>query len=378
MKSLQTCVILGLLSACAFGAMAQNAAKTASPAGTPIPSYTLRFGKPLKTALGRGGAVMSAVHVCGEDGTVLWEVRESEGDGAGGVMVLHSLDQAGQTIRFSPGHLPGYTDQISHPFRFFTSETRVVALVYATPVKANPSDQRPNQVKLALIYDRKGALQKAVRLPEDGLQVITMGLYESGNLLAIGADDHDHSARLLVIDANGEIVREIKLFDEDYNLRKNAKEDQMLSGIMQNNSGALGMMQIIPHGQNLLLVPVFTRQPIIEVNEHGTVRVYPLQVPDGFFLGLPLSIGKRGWVFETSGGGFTEPKENERPPVAFAIKPGPVLVFDPSDGSVLRKIEKSADNSNAELICEHEGEYTALTTDPADGSLEVLKASIPR
>lgn len=378
MKSFQNPVIFGLFCASAFCVVAQNADKTTSKEEPPIPSYTLEFGKPQKTALGGGNTVMSGLHTCGEDGTVFLEVRDNQSDGMG-LMALHSLDRTGQSIRFSPGHLPGYTDEISHPVRFFANETRVAALVYATPVKASPSDPPPDhQVELALIYDRKGALQKAVRLPEDGLQVSAVGLYESGNLLAVGADNHDHSARLFVVDENGEIVRQIRLFDEDYNLRKNAKDDQMLSAVIQNKSGALEMMQIIPHGQNLLLIPVLTRQPIIEVNEHGIVRVYPLQIPDGIFLDEPLAIGKQGWSFETSRGGFKEPKENEEPPKMFAIKPGPVLVFNPYDGSVLRKIEKSPDSSQAVLLCERDGEFTALTTDHNDGSLEVLKASIPR
>ena len=377
MKSLQNPLIFGLFCASAFCAIAQNADKSASRAETPVSSYTLEFGKPQKTALGGGGTVMSAMHTCGEDGTVFLEVRDNQSDGMG-LMALHSLDRAGQSIRFSPGHLPGYTDEVSQPFRFFANEARVVALVYATPVKASLSGPTPDQVKLALIYDRKGSLQKAVRLPEDGWQVSTVGLYESGNLLAIGADNRDHSARLLVVDESGETVREIRLFDEDYNLRENSQKDQMLSGVLQNKSGALAMMQIIPHGQNLLLIPVYARQPIIEVNENGIVRVYPLQIPDGFFLGEPLSIGKQGWSFETSGGGFKEPKENEEPLKMFAIKPGPVLVFDPHEGSVLRKIDKSPDNSQAVLVCEHDREYTALTTDHNDGSLEILKASIPQ
>jgi hypothetical protein len=99
-------------------------------------------------------------------------------------------------------------------------------------------------------------------------------------------------------------------------------------------------------------------------------------MPNGFFLGEPLSISKKSWKFETSGGGLEEPKNNEEATKSFIIKPGPVLFFNPSDGSVLGKVEKSVDGSKAMLVCEHDGEYTALTTNPKDGSLEILKASI--
>ena len=61
----------------------------------------------------------------------------------------------------------------------------------------------------------------------------------------------------------------------------------------------------------------------------------------------------------------------------FVINPGPVLVFSPFDDSLLREVSKPLDSSKAVLVCEQDGEYTALTTDRADGTLEVMKASIP-
>jgi hypothetical protein len=359
-----------------FCADAQDAGKSAPTEEIPVRSYTLEFGKPVKTGLGSGGAVMSAMHTCGEDGTVFLEVRDNQADGIG-PMTLHSLDREGQTVRFVPGHVPGYADEISHPLRFFSGETRVAALVNATPVKASVSDPEPDPVKLALIYDRKGALQKAVRLPNDGLDVTAVGLYDSGNLLVVGANTEDHSARLLVVSEAGDTVRELRLFDEDYNLRNGAKEDQMLSGIVNNRSGALQMMQVVAHGHDLLLIPVYTRQPILEVNEQGVVHVYRLKIPDGFFLAEPLSLGKQSWSFESSGGGFKEPKQGETATKMFVINPGPVLVFSPFDDSLLREVSKPLDSSKAVLVCEQDGEYTALTTDRADGALEVMKASIP-
>jgi hypothetical protein len=382
MKSSRNFVMLGLFCAATFCALAQDTGKTSkdkdvSKAEETIPHYTLEFDKPQKTALGGSGTVMGGITSCDENGTIFLEVRDVQSDGMG-LMALHSLDLSGQSIRFSPGHVPGYTDPISQPMRFFASDIRVVALVFAMPVKASLSDPTPDRVELALIYDRKGALQKAVRLPE-GLEVTALGLYESGNLLAVGADNRNHSARLLVVNQSGDTEREIRLFDEDYNLGKNAQRDQMLSSMVQNKSGALGMMKIVPYGQNLLLLPTYSRQPVIEVNEHGIVRVYPLQIPEGLFLGEPLSISRKSWKFGTSGGGFKEPgKGEDAEPKAFRIKPGPVLVFNPNDGSVLGKVEKSADGSKAMLVCEHDGEYTALTTNREDGTLEILKASIPK
>jgi hypothetical protein len=317
---------------------------------------------------------MGGFLTCSADGTIFLEVTDAQSDHMG-LLALHSLAPSGESVRFSPGRVPGY-DQITQPLRFFAGEARVAALVYATPAKKSLTDSTPDPVMLGLIYDRKGALQKAVRLP-DNTQTTALGIYGSGDLLAVEVNIQDKTARLMVLGPDGDSIRELRLFDDDYNLSKTAKEDQMLSGVKQNKWGALATMMTVPYGEDLLLISVYTRQPVIEVNEHGIVRVYPLQIPKGLYLDTPLSISRNGWTFAMSGGGRDHPNEEDTPQ-AFVIKPGPVLIFNPSDGSARRRIEKSANDQRAVLACEHDGEYTALTTSREDGSLQVLKATIPQ
>lgn len=352
------------------------------PAQSPddeIPRFTLDFGEPQQTALGSNPAVMLANTACRADGTLFIGISDgSPGDPSIRFPSLHSLDPAGQVVRFETSHLAGYSDQsIYWSGKFFAGEHWVVTLVSATP--QNSEDKvAPAPVQLALIYDHKGAFQRAVQLP-DGVQIAAIGAYDSGELLIIGSSANNKLARLLVVDADGDIDRELRLFDEDYNLKQHAKEDQLLSGVEQNKAGALTDMDILPYGQDLLLFPSLTRQPVVEVNEHGIVRVYSLQVPKGFFLSSMLSMSGYTWKIATVSNHIEPAKSADSgPPQAYALTNGPVFEFDPSSGAVLRRIDTPKDAPGNSLVCEYDGQYTALTTDPKNGRFELLKASIPR
>jgi hypothetical protein len=364
-----------LLGAYAFGLQAQDVAKPIEAANpdADIPRVVLDFGKPYKLNLGVNGMAMGGNTACGEDGSIFLEVYVPDSRNG---MVLHSLAPDGKIVRFNPGNIQGYKF-IGMPTRFFADETHIAALVDAQPEKASPQDKWPPPVQLALIYDRQGVFQKAVRLP-DGFEASALGMYGSGNLLVVGANVSDKSAHLLVVSESGGIDREMRLFDEDYNLSPHAKEDQPLSSAPVFKAGALSSMRIIPYGQNLLLFPTATKQPIIEVNEHGIVHVYPLQIPKGFVLETLLSTDGHRWKVSTLSEQVETIKVKDSDSHSYAMKYGPIFEFDPADGTALRRIERPESASWAVLACEHDGEYAAFTTDAKDGSLELMKASVPK
>jgi hypothetical protein len=203
-------------------------------------------------------------------------------------------------------------------------------------------------------------------------------MYGSGNLLVVGANAKDKSVHLLVVSESGNVDREMRLFDEDYNLSPHAKEDQPLSIALEFKAGALTSMRIIPYGQNLLLFPTATKQPVIEVNEHGIVHVYVLQIPKGFVLETLLSTSGHRWKVSTLGAKVETNTYKDSETHSYAMEYGPIFEFDPADGAVLRRIDRPEGPPWAMLTCEHDGEYAAFTTDAKDGSLELLKASVPK
>jgi hypothetical protein len=188
-------------------------------------------------------------------------------------------------------------------------------------------------------------------------------MYGSGNLLVVGANAKDKSVHLLVVSESGNVDREMRLFDEDYNLSPHAKEDQPLSIALEFKAGALTSMRIIPYGQNLLLFPTATKQPVIEVNEHGIVHVYVLQIPKGFVLETLLSTSGHRWKVSTLGAKVETNTYKDSETHSYAMEYGPIFEFDPADGAVLRRIDRPEGPPWAMLTCEHDGEYAAFTTD---------------
>ena len=362
-----------ILIAAANNLYAQDVDKPTEAANPDIPRIVLDFGKPLRLDLGVKGMAMGGNTKCGEDGSIFLQVYVPETHSG---MVLHSLAPDGKIIRFSPGKIQGYKF-VGNPDGFFAGETRIAALVDALPEKASLQDKSPTRVQLALIYNRQGEFQKAVRLP-DGLEVSTLGVYGSGNLLVVGANAKDKSAHLLVVSESGGVDREMRLFDEDYNLSPHAKEDQPLSSTLLFKAGALTSMRIIPYGQNLLLFPTATKQPVIEVNEHGIVHVYSLQIPKGFVLETLLSTSGYRWKVTTLSEKVETNTDKDSRVQSYGMKFGPIFEFDPADGSALRRIDRPEGPPWTTLACEHDGEYAAFTTDEKDGSLELLKASVPK
>ncbi|HEX3437792.1 MAG TPA: hypothetical protein VHT24_13570, partial [Pseudacidobacterium sp.] len=175
------------------------------------------------------------------------------------------------------------------------------------------------------------------------------------------------------INADGNIKNEFLPFDSDYNTRKDAKEKQPLAAI--NTDGALSLLQVIPHGENLLLFPKMTAQAVIEVNEEGIVRTVQLHLPPRQTLSSFLSADASSWRIKSFA--LAESKTDGNGMSYGVLREGSVFEFNPYDGSVIRKIDMPKD-SNATVVCEHNGDYLALTTDAKTGRLEILKGYISR
>lgn len=292
-------------------------------------------------------------------------------------IVLHSLKNAtdaADDVSFSTRSVPGYTD-VSPPVQYFANDRNVAALVEANP-SPNPLEQNKAadspQMKLVLIYDRKGPLQHVVPVPV-GIDIKTVGLYRSGDILVVAMDQATRAGRFIVMDTEGNVKNEFLPFDNDYNTKKNARAMQPLAAV--GDAGAFLSMQVVPYGNNLLLFPKMTSHAIVEVNEQGVVHSTQLQLPRGYTLSSFLSASPSSWKIKTFAKAETWKDVNGTS--YGTLMDGPVFEFNPSDGSLIRRIDMPKD-STARLVCEHNGDYTALTTDAKTGRLQMLKGYIPR
>jgi len=329
----------------------------------------LAFDPPQRTSLGVSGTAMSAIYGCAEDGSIFLQIAGSPRKMD---FVLHSLKATTEDIHFDMPHVPGYGPIQDWAWNYFVNDEQVAVLANV-PIEQNLFEKQkgpPTWVWLALLYDRKGTFERAVPIPHE-LDPKAVGIYGSGNLLVIAANKITKAAELYVLSPKGDVINHFLLFDEDYNASKMAKKQQPFAEMQPD--GALTFMQLVPNGSNLLLIPQDTSAPISEVNERGVVRTIQLKLPPGTILDSLISRNGSLWKVRTLSGAKVTTDNKTGHTVGDLTIDGPVLEFNSFDGSLIRRIERPT--NVFVLACEHNGDYTALTTDEKDGRLEILKGT---
>lgn len=333
----------------------------------PVPAVTLTFSSPQLTPLGKKGTVMLGNTTCAPDGSLFLEMADSP---AKWEFTVHSLTNGTQNVSYAASPVPGY-ERVSLGFQYYAGDSGVVILGGAMPLD-NPMAERekPQWVNLALVYSRKGTLEYAVPIPQD-IDAKSIGLYGSGDLLVIAKDPARNRLRLLVLDKDGDIINEFSLFDHDYDAGLNATKNRPLSKVQDGSD----LIQIVPDGDNLLLLPQATAATVIEVNEQGVVRTTELQLPPGYLIRSLLSMNGAYWTVSTYTDAKIIPQASGKGSAVF--RNGPLFQFNSLDGSLVRRID-SPERLHYNVLCAHDGEFTALTTDKGTGRLEVLTGSVPR
>jgi len=285
--------------------------------------------------------------------------------------VLHSLADGTEDVQFAANVVPGYKD-LGWPEHYFASDNSVVTLVQAAPLNNSMAEsEKERWVKVALVYDRKGTLEHVVPIPQD-VDPKSIGMYGSGDLLLVAKDAARNRLRLLVLDKDGDIKNELSLFDGDYDAGQKAGKKQPVAKVMD----AADFIQIIPDGNNLLLVPQGTAATVIEINEQGIVRATDLQLPPGYLIRSFLSANGAYWTISTYEHATTIYDKASGKGSANFLN-GPLFQFNSFDGSLVRRLDipkELFDN----VLCAHNGKFTALTTDKTTGRLEELIGSVPR
>lgn len=391
MQRVRCFALLALAGTAACRLQAQTPRSSADadvPPQYPVPTVTLSFGKPQPTPLGKKGQAMLGDSTCAPDGTLftqMYAVSQRP------IWSLDSLTDGTDVVRYAATAAPGFKN-ISGPYKYFATDNAVVTLVAAEPLgnsMAEHESEHRNSVTLALVYDRKGALERAVPIPPH-IDPQSIGMYGSGDLLVITKDASTNRLRLLVLDHDGDIKNELSLFDYDYEANRKSGKGQPFAKYFD----AAGTIQIVPHGDNLLLVPQLTQATVVEVNEQGIVRATDLQLPHGYLIRALFPGDGPYWTVSTFGDVkiYTGKVYSYAPGADISKSPTPVKVssktsptfrqgslfqFNSFDGSLVRRIDMP-EKSTANILCAHNGEFTALTTDKDTGRLEMLTGSVPR
>lgn len=344
-------------------------AQAPPPPVATVPQYPvamLSFSSPEQTPLGKKGAVMLGNTTCAPDGSLFLEMADSP---AHMEFTLYSLTHGTDDVRYAASSVPGYK-KVTLGFQYFAGNNGVVILAGGVPVDNSMNEgKRSKWVMLAVVYDRKGTLERAVPLPQN-VDPKSIGMYGSGDLLVVTKDPVRNRLRLLVLDKDGDVKNELSLFDFDYDAGQKARNKQPLAKVLD----AADLIQIFPDGDNLLLVPTGTAATVIEINEQGIVRATDLQLPPGYLMRSLLSINGAYWTVSA----FDDAKILPEPTGRSAVfRNGPLFQFNSFDGSLIRRIDIPKNLKN-NVLCAHDGQFTALTTDKDTGRLETVTGSVPQ
>jgi len=132
--------------------------------------------------------------------------------------------------------------------------------------------------------------------------------------------------------------------------------------------------QYVPYGENLLVVPVNTMFPILELNETGILRSVSLDLPMGAVIGSMLPTNGRDWLVMVGKTKNDVDTYSSDKPSATITSPE-IQEFDPTDGRLIRKIEIS---KGLYTLCQRDGALLFLTTRVEDGRLQVVKGTFSR
>jgi hypothetical protein len=357
--------------------LAAKAEDHPKPAPQPAPFYRISFrhGDPVS-----GVSASSAIQQpfeCTSDGTVFANMLFP----AAFASQLSNASADGQpparSPRVSPYSMPAELVSISpdgeaHDFRLdqipdlydvnpkgqYASESKIAFLVIAATEDKQgkqefaTSDGAKHEITKNLaehqdyliIFDRKGNYQKTVRV-DDVMAIHRMAVFPSGAFLAWGFDPQDHSPKLAVFKDDGTLLRFVEIPKKD--------APASLMGT-QNDSGKgpavfVRPVQLVPHGDSIVVVQNKSKFPLLEVSEAGTVRPIRPKLPEGVQVKTLIPSDENLYAQADDVGGEL------------------IYELNAQDGSILKRFQIDKREQGAGVACIHDNKF--LSFEPRDGKL---------
>jgi hypothetical protein len=299
-----------LLSACFLNAQSDKPGTPASEAARAddslIPTTPLEYGDPiLITKLSKTDGISGAFR-CGADGSALFMLYRDDQwqDATGhprGHIALASAAPDGKLTSIPWQTVPGYKN-IDVPKSYFASHDRYYVLTSAEKETAAGTHPVPTRIPLALVFDQTGSLKDVAPL-DPTLNPISIAAFGSGDILLVSEDTLNRRMRLSVVDSAGNKLRDIKLEDDDDPSRHHGPNAEgSKGGVTISPHALIGMTEVNPYGQNLLLVPLATSGlPILEIDESHVVRSVVPHLPKGNIIARFIPSDGRTWNIRLGG-----------------------------------------------------------------------------
>jgi hypothetical protein len=329
-----------------------------------LPLTRLSYSDPQVFPIGNRNMGLLADMRCGTDETVFLEALDpSEMQEGGGIFALRP---DGNVARFE--HIPSGLKNLSVPLSFFVNDERLYTLQEAE--RPNPDDPAkvPDKVYVVQIYGLSGTWENSLVL-QPGMNPISIAAFNSGKILISSFDPLNEEMALHTLDSNGRALSTLRLFDHDYTKQATPGTSAFTPEPDGYREKLLGSLKFYPRGENLLIVPVGTKLPLLEISDSAVLRPISLALPPGTVEdNLQSSEGRTLYmrVAHVTGDPLAAPEN-----IAFRGDAA-VFVFDASDGAIFRKVEVPEQLSP---VCIRDGQYIFFEPRKEDARYEVVRAT---
>ena len=211
-------------------------------------------------------------------------------------------------------------------------------------------------------FKRDGSYQGSIEIPV-AYRIQRFAILPSGEFLVSGYDQTNSTARLLLLDASGQIIRTI----DTPQARSSTGVDAPFRSVEAAKAelSLIGPIAFTPYNQDILMWRRGSQDPILDIGAGGRVREVPFQVPSGFVF-VDMVPAKDRWIAH-----FRRQETPEGTP--FSQDAYAYYELRPQDASPSAKLLITGDVPQS-LACEADGTYITYKMDK-DGKLVVFNAN---
>jgi hypothetical protein len=248
----------------------------------------------------------------------------------------------------------------------FALDSKVVLLVRASrgnkPVKQtyevgpyqgettrNAAEQHPYLVEFSQDGEYKRTVEAA-----DQFEILRIGAFPSGTVLAFGMDKESHSPRLAILKEDGTILKPIEVSKDD-------TPASMVGGKNAAHASTVVPLQLVLEGRSIVIFQNQSGYPLLEVSEGGATRTIRAKLPKGENMKGLIPADRNLYVVAGP-----EAKEGKNEDSIYEV--------DPQDGAVLRRFTLGGGRTADSMACVHDGKF--LSIDYGDGGVVPLTGSV--
>ncbi|RXS97189.1 hypothetical protein [Silvibacterium dinghuense] len=279
------------------------------------------------------------------------------------------IEKPGERIHLDVGRVPGFSSLWFRGVSVNGDEIAVMAFGQEA-VTTVTTGEKPESQAYMLVFDRQGGFVKSIEL-HLSFTPYHFAVLRSGDFVMTGVDEGNKVPKAAVVSTGGEVIAYVDMgletqdaYAKSYGqISLGAAADaadaasRAVTGISRNDDmSKLGLQQLIPAGDDVLLLSPFTALPVIEVGDAGVVRTTKIQTPKGMRVDGLIAGGSR-WLVMLTGG-----------PLAQRYS---YYEVSSSTGEVLRKYEMP---EKFEPVCATEESLIGFTAGTGDrkGKMELL------